>query len=1314
MRLLSKKVMLGALSAILLVCLTVLLIMGGTLNAQAAIIDEYPQGAALGINVSYSNSVLTIETEGGGVGLEYQFWIKTKIPVDTYTFTDEDETEIILGNEQYIWQLARNFSTVSFTTIPVTIYNIDENGRYSVITRIKEDNIITQEIYSTYSPQQLGVPRIDSVKFEGREIKDTVIANQGQPLNVKINTQSEGVEFKIFSGKKLISSNFTGDFQLNLNGFKEGEHKLTAEIVVGMESDRTDFTLYVYSSYEASERPVITSLKGDSTDENGDLTGETIFVMKVKYADGYPILENDKNKFYFRLETNGQKVEDSNRIVNAVDGTLDVIFDVTYANFGIYRTQAFVSRMGISSYDDTVILYYTDYSRDAYLLQTSEAQLIGGVYNSVAEIAIKITAELGSIDDVLEKDLRYAFFREDASGWVMIRDYSSSESFSWTPNRPGKYNILARIKAFGSATYEAESLRVYNITKTGSGLLGNLSLNILDYQTKDPCDNLIAGRPYILSANYALHIDENVNVKVLYMFTLTSKGLGTVYLNKYSPSNLFIFIPNKADDYILNVRVINTNSFGYMDIYKPLSVSSDVTTDLRGMGYNIYFDNSTVGDYYSWDISGLSATINSDIESVILKGNTDIILSFTANAGILTVPKSNLAGVAQGNYTLQINCENNKSYRVEAHLAYMVISTADDLTTFMNLMLNALGDTNANYFTDELFIISSDIDYQNQTYSRMPPAKRFRGIFDGNGYAIKNIVYSYQMFGYLTGTVKNLSLLNATTTAPNGNYFIANETTSPARIENLFVQGVVNGTGANVAGLINTTQETNTVISNCILIVEFPNVPDGQITGSISTNLKTGSTIQNTFTISARADSISRIMDGTIINSENYATLAEFLAANNDLSSFTGFWDTSLGIPLPKNYLESLNNIEITNAVTYSAPDNSMQVTSNSLVSYSLLEPYVGVSISADGMITISPDAEAGEFVVVATSIFSSSKTATKQFSIKNITHTDLSGMDYNIYFDKSLQGDFYSWDISRFLARADDEIESIVFKGSSDIMLPFSVDLGILTVAKSNLTGVLQGNYSLLITTGYGNTFVVEAHLAYMVISNDVDLTTYMNLMYNAPITGNNFTDELFIISSDIDYQSQTYLRMPPAKRFRGIFDGNGYTIENLVFATQMYGYLTGTVRNLSFVNVISNGGTVITNEAASPARIQNIYVQGVVAGNTANVAGLINSTVASNVIISNCIVILEFPNVPAGQITGSISTNLKSGSGIQNCFTISARADGLSRIVGGTITNSANYATLEAFLAANRDLSSFTGFWNTSTGIPLLRSYFESINNS
>ena len=60
------------------------------------------------------------------------------------------------------------------------------------------------------------------------------------------------------------------------------------------------------------------------------------------------------------------------------------------------------------------------------------------------------------------------------------------------------------------------------------------------------------------------------------MYTLTTKNLGTVYLDKYSPQGCLIFIPSKNDYLTIALRAINWRNFSFKDVDIKLSAVSIV------------------------------------------------------------------------------------------------------------------------------------------------------------------------------------------------------------------------------------------------------------------------------------------------------------------------------------------------------------------------------------------------------------------------------------------------------------------------------------------------------------------------------------------------------------------------------------------------------------------------------------------------------------------------------------------------------------------------------------------------------------------
>jgi len=313
----------------------------------------------------------------------------------------------------------------------------------------------------------------------------------------------------------------------------------------------------VFGSYNAGQVAVIKELTGTS-DENG----LTTFIMKLAKADGSNILAQDAGDYDIRLYSQGQPLNLA-QLRNNGEGVLEAVFIKDYGNkYGIYTMTGTVRRKSVNGDDDKIIVYYSGYARSATLSQDCSG------YTAQAGETLTIISS-GTIEGVSGENLKYAYYREDASGWVLIRDYSSSGTLTWTPTRPGIYHIQVRIKADGAGSYEKAVTGTYTIT--GTDLSSDiLTVTAYDYETGGQAENYIAGRPYKITADYAGEED------VLYMFTLYSANLGTVYLNKYTTDDSIMFIPNKSDTYIITARVISLSSYGFKDISTSITIISNV------------------------------------------------------------------------------------------------------------------------------------------------------------------------------------------------------------------------------------------------------------------------------------------------------------------------------------------------------------------------------------------------------------------------------------------------------------------------------------------------------------------------------------------------------------------------------------------------------------------------------------------------------------------------------------------------------------------------------------------------------------------
>jgi len=630
-------------------------------NADAAVLRPYDPAVTMGLTVAYSTEnggSLDIEVTGEGItDYAYQYWLKTKVSTDSSGN---------LEDSRYIWQMVIGYEEGSSSeNIPITADNLDQNDKYNVIVRVKDGDVVIEELYGAYAAGDIGKPVITFITVDDKAVyEDDVIVNKDEAvtINVFANIASD-IALYYGNGDVPIYSeedSTEAEFSLDLSTYKVGKHTFRAEITEGGKKDVKTFTIYAYSDYKSNEMPVITSLTGSD-----DGSGKSTFIMKVQFADGITVKDSEKDNFTYTLKSGPFDGEIKSRTVNADGKTLDVEFEVNYgSNKGTYQTIGTVTRTGVNAGGDTdkVIIYYDGYCAGGSLTLSAVQE----------ENTYTITAD-GSIDNVNEENCEYAFYREDASGWVLIRDYQTISDnpvkynkLEWTPSKAGTYNIQARIKNTASVTWEKAVTKQYTVGS--DALAGNVSVEIYDYEdyeTGEPVTSgFIAGRPYMIKAVYTPTAAEvTANIQVLYMFTLTNKNLGTVYLNNYSPNSYYIFIPNKADAFEITARVINQSSFGFKD--KAIDVDVIAETNINLAGENrmdlwsvlqepggFYYHKSSSGDdgiMFTSGGWGYSATAVLRLDSAIMndaieKGYT--CLTFEAQvSGSSTIDSTPIAPV---------------------------------------------------------------------------------------------------------------------------------------------------------------------------------------------------------------------------------------------------------------------------------------------------------------------------------------------------------------------------------------------------------------------------------------------------------------------------------------------------------------------------------------------------------------------------------------------------------------------------------------------------------------------------------------------
>lgn len=509
-----------------------------------------PVSESITVNdITYDNGNLTLNVSGLDK-YDYQYWIKKKVTTDAIA----ENTE----NQQYTWELKQNFTKglKSYTFDVSSDDYLDKNDCYSMIARVK-NGVIKRELVITVSGEELGQAKINSVLIGGKNESASNILYDTMAIEI-IAANADSYALDLGGGYDTLESQY-GVFDLSGLNFPAGMYKITAKAINGISIDEYTFTVFIAGGYNAAETPVILSLDGESDDE-----GKTEFTVKIAYADGGEVDESDLADINVMLSTAGRRYTEYT--VDTTDG-LALIFNVDYNNkYGIYRTEAVISRKAVSGYDDRAITYYGGYNKRTASLEQGASAFEAAVNT---QITIESAGSIKNIDgtDVPQQYIKYAYYREDASGWVLIRDYDTNPQFVWQPALAGIYNIQVRIMADGylsgdktylaSGSYEEAVTKSYKIID--NELSGNVTITVYDCETGDVVTGSVElGRAYLLKAEVG-------SDDALFRYTLHTDSLGTIYLNNFGPQNTYIFVPNKLCEFVISARAIYKDNYGYMD-----------------------------------------------------------------------------------------------------------------------------------------------------------------------------------------------------------------------------------------------------------------------------------------------------------------------------------------------------------------------------------------------------------------------------------------------------------------------------------------------------------------------------------------------------------------------------------------------------------------------------------------------------------------------------------------------------------------------------------------------------------------------------
>ncbi|MGN1053162.1 MAG: Ig-like domain-containing protein, partial [Candidatus Scatosoma sp.] len=211
------------------------------------------------------------------------------------------------------------------------------------------------------------------------------------------------------------------------------------------------------------------------------------------------------------------------------------------------------------------------------------------------------------------------------------------------------------------------------------------------------------------------------------------------------------------------------------------------------------------------------------------KENSENIIWTSSNESVATVTDGTLTAKAYGDVTISLAyrdeyTECSKSINVEI---YNGIGTAEEFTA-----MRSSGKA-------ERYALTSDIDFGGQNIPKLTDTK-WTGVFNGNGYTLKNFVIGESengLFPYMQAgsSVCNVSIVGAEVSASSWGGVVTNRndgTISDIYLEVLFTNAStsVNNPNGGIAArnVVNTSTQT-AVIKNCVVVADAsPSLSEAQ------------------------------------------------------------------------------------------------------------------------------------------------------------------------------------------------------------------------------------------------------------------------------------------------------------------------------------------------------------------------------------------------------------------------------------------------------------------------------------------------------
>ena len=759
---------------------------------------------------------------------------------------------------------------------------------------------------------------------------------------------------------------------------------------------------------------------------------------------------------------------------------------------------------------------------------------------------------------------------------------------------------------------------------------------------------VFAGMKTQLSANSQFELTYTL-VNQIDGVTLTNDGLLTI---SDAVSNATI------------IEVLVSNNYGGQATFN-LTVSAS-TIEIIG-GEDVLIDDYILGatnSNYEYD---LTVKINDELVN-------EGITYLSSDESVATVDGTNISikGIAgTTKISVLLNGVEIHSFNITVTAIWHAVNNAEE---FLAISTNQETMSYA-------YKLMNDIDFNGEEVASFASKNNnelyFSGIFDGQGHSLMNFKlvkstldtnFDVGLFGSIRdgAVVKNLNVIGAKVPAVGG--VIASYIQGGASVENCFVDVTVtsmsfkaNGSQQDLTASVNggafawRINDGKSKLVNCISVVRIAvsNASDAEkletwYGGFVGANY---GTIENCQSIVLSGHSLkeftSPAASATVItDSKVYSSVASFYD-EVDLSKYADIWT----FDEDKQVLPYLGTVEFEisaeDSQVYVGASSQLTAVSHFELSYSLIEEVEGVSITTDGLLSVSDTVPAETVIgVLITNAYGGQTTI--NVTVKALT-LDVESIE-SIVVDNCIIG----------------EADSI-FKHEIKVSqngTPFtngisyaSTNEAVAIVDTTNVT--LKGIGSAIIQVLYNG---VEIH----------SFNVTVNKVWHPVRTVEEFLDakadgsKNYKLMNDIDFENIDVESGFKEVYFAGIFDGQGYTIKNFT--------LVKSTKTGAGVDVSLFGGL--------DGKVINLNIKGV---KMPSIGGVIAGYV-KNGSIENCLVevTVDSMTLKADGSQQNMQTNVNGGAFAYRLNSANAKLVNCISVVTIAVTNEANVAILETWYGA------------------------------